>query len=106
MNHLSVAVDEVEPYEIKRYSSTDFFEKHTDNYYSLAARRDRKITMSIQLTDPDEYEGGEFVLPGKTVKLQQGSFIAFPSFFPHEITPIRCGTRWSLIGWAWGPNWR
>jgi hypothetical protein len=96
----------VEPYELKRYTSNDFFSKHIDNYYSLTVNIDRKITVSVQLSNDDEYEGGEFNVLGVKHKLGKGSVIAFPSYFPHEVEAIKSGTRWSLIGWAWGPYWR
>lgn len=96
----------VEPYELKRYTADAFFEKHIDNYYGLSIDMDRKITLSLQLSEVDEYEGGQFSVLGFKHKLPKGSIIAFPSFFPHEIQKIISGTRWSLISWAWGPYWR
>lgn len=105
-NHFEVDIDFVEPYELKRYTSGDYFGRHTDNYYSLTGSIDRKITLSVQLTNDDEYEGGEFNVLGIKHKLKKGSIISFPTFFPHEIAPIVSGTRWSLIGWAWGPYWK
>lgn len=99
-------IDFVEPYELKRYSNSDFFEKHIDNYYSLSVNIDRKITMSVQLSDVNEYGGGEFNILGSKHKLSKGSIIAFPSFFPHAVEKITSGIRWSVIGWAWGPYWK
>lgn len=96
----------IEPYQMKRYTTDDFFGKHTDSFYSLSHRFDRKITMSIQLTDPNNYDDGELVVIGQKYKLRLGSAICFPSYFPHEVTKIAKGTRWALIGWAWGKNWR
>mgnify|MGYP003342656356 FL=1 len=45
----------IEPYELKRYTANDFFGKHIDNYYSLTVNLDRKLTISIQLSNDDEY---------------------------------------------------
>lgn len=106
IDHLAFEIDFIEPYELKRYTTKDFFGKHIDNYYGLSTNLDRKITMSIQLTNPDEYSGGELQVVNSLFKGKQGSIVAFPSFFPHEVKPITDGTRWSLIGWAWGPYWR
>ena len=96
----------VEPYELKRYTARDFFGKHIDNYYSLTVNLDRKITVSVQLSNDDEYDGGELNVIGRKHKLKKGSVISFPSYFPHQVETITSGTRWSLIGWAWGPYWR
>ena len=106
INHFGFNIDYVEPYELKRYTEQNFFEKHIDNYYGLKINQDRKITMSIQLNNPDEYTGGELRVVNSFIKGKQGSIVAFPSFFPHEVNPISSGMRWSLIGWAWGPYWR
>lgn len=106
ISYFDMDISFVEPYELKRYTSSDYFGRHVDNYYSLSVNIDRKITMSIQLSNDDEYEGGEFDVLGISNKLKKGSIIAFPSFFPHEVKKVTSGTRWSLIGWAWGPYWR
>jgi len=106
VDYFGFAINHIEPYELKRYTERDFFEKHVDNYYGLEINQDRKITMSIQLSDPAEYVGGDLRVVSTRIRGKQGSIVAFPSFFPHEVTPIASGTRWSLIGWAWGPYWR
>lgn len=99
-------IDFVEPYEVKRYTKGDFFGKHIDTYYVLKDNLDRKITISIQLQDPAEYEGGHLRIMGNTYKTPKGSVIAFPSYLSHDVSIVTQGTRWSLIGWAWGPYWR
>lgn len=101
-----IDIDFVEPYEYKRYTTEDFFGKHVDNYYSLTTSLDRKITMSIQLSSSDEFEGGELDVLGKKIKSSKGSIVCFPSFFPHAVSKITSGIRRSLIGWAWGPYWK
>lgn len=106
IDFFDIDVSFIEPYELKRYTSEDFFGRHMDNYYSLTVNLDRKITLSVQLSNDDEYEGGEFNILGVKNKLTKGSVLAFPSFFPHEIEAIKSGTRWSAIGWAWGPYWK
>jgi hypothetical protein len=103
---LDFDIDFIEPYELKRYTSEDFFEKHTDTYNHIADNVDRKITMSVQLSDENEYEDGSFNVLNHKFKLPKGSIIAFPSFFEHEVEKIQSGVRWSLIGWGWGPYWR
>jgi predicted 2-oxoglutarate/Fe(II)-dependent dioxygenase YbiX len=106
INFLKFDIDFVEPYELKKYSKGNYFGKHIDNYYSITRNLDRKITMSVQLSNPSDYEGGEFIIAGNSFKLSIGSVLAFPSFFSHNVDLVKSGTRWSLIGWAWGPYWR
>lgn len=106
VDHFKFDIDFVEPYELKRYTSADFFGKHVDNYYSLTKDIDRKITMSVQLSDSTEYAGGDLVVTGQYVRAKKGSVVCFPSYFPHWVDKLSSGTRWSLIGWAWGPYWK
>ena len=70
----------------------------------------RKLSLSIQLSDPSSYEGGELVLyvgeEGITVPKEQGKLIAFPSFTLHEVKPVTKGERYSLVAWITGPQFK
>ena len=70
----------------------------------------RKISITIQLSDPDEYEGGDFEIwtGGEFKKLprKKGSAILFPSFLMHRITPITKGVRKSLVLWVGGDSYK
>jgi len=107
-NSVGATITFVEPYELKQYDTNDFFSKHTDNYYSLSKDIDRKITMVVQLSDDEDYVGGDLHLTISEQQLsrKKGSIIAFPSLFAHQVNPILKGERWSLISWAWGPQWK
>lgn len=105
IEHFNIDLSFVEPYELKRYTDNDFFGSHTDNYYGLKTDIDRKITMVIQLSEESSYNGGYLKIVNKLAPKNRGSVIAFPTFFPHEVLKTS-GTRWSLIGWAWGPYWK
>lgn len=105
VKHLDIDIDFVEPYELKRYTDNDFFGSHIDNYYGLKSNIDRKITMVVQLSDESCYNGGHLKIVNKLAPRSRGSVVAFPSFFKHEVLKT-IGTRWSLIGWAWGPYWK
>lgn len=90
-----------------------FYSKHTDcgiketlsNYVDI-----RKISMSIQLSSPKDYEGGELILyhngDKKVLPKEQGTIIFFSSDLEHEVTPVIKGTRYSLVSWINGPNLR
>jgi predicted 2-oxoglutarate/Fe(II)-dependent dioxygenase YbiX len=68
----------------------------------------RKLTFILQLTDPDEYVGGDLIVythkEEERMTRQQGSLIVFPSYTMHEVTELLSGTRYSLIGWVLGPE--
>lgn len=70
----------------------------------------RKLSFSIQLSDPSEYEGGdlEFMTGVDILKAprNKGIVIAFPSWVVHRVTPVTKGTRRSLVVWICGPAWR
>ena len=76
----------------------------------------RKLSMTIWLNDPDEYEGGEFDIETKgphmdlryeTLKLSKGSIVIFPSNKVwHRVRPVTFGERKSLVGWFSGPPFR
>jgi len=86
----------------------------------------RKLSCTIQLSDPEEYEGGHFewlepthcfdkIKQGQTkvsvIDMKRtapfsaktrGSIIIFPSDVHHQVTPVIRGTRTSLVGWLLG----
>lgn len=70
----------------------------------------RKISCTIQLSDHDEYEGGDFEIwtggEFKTMPKQKGCAIFFPSFLMHRITPITKGIRRSLVLWVGGDSYK
>lgn len=64
----------------------------------------RKLSMSVQLSDPTEYEGGDFVLTNnKRPPKDQGNVIVFPSYLEHRVEPVTKGKRYSLVLWFYGP---
>ena len=72
----------------------------------------RKLSISLLLSDPDEYEGGEFqiMFPGElnmlTMRPPLGTAIIFPSYASHRVRPLKSGNRVSLVGWYGGPPFR
>lgn len=67
----------------------------------------RKISMSILLSDPNDYEGGDLeFFTGRKENFagrKQGTAILFPSYLPHRVTPVTRGVRRSMIMWVSGP---
>lgn len=70
----------------------------------------RKLSLALQLSDPEEYEGGEFeifVEPKPTkVKREQGVVVVFPSYVLHRVAPVTSGVRNSLVGWVAGNQFK
>jgi PKHD-type hydroxylase len=95
--------------QFARYDSSDrgFYDWHTD---FSGFRPLRKISISIQLARSEDYEGGDlelmFANQPEQLDRTRGTFIAFPSFVLHRVTPVTRGTRWSLVAWILGTRWR
>jgi len=85
------------------HQDTDFLEEGYDA---------RKVSVVIQLSDPSEYEGGEFqfYIEEEIVSPPQfktkGTVIVFPSFLKHRVTKVTKGSRNSLVSWIMGPHFK
>ena len=81
--------------------------KHVDRGLNIPVR---KLSISIQLTNPEEYEGGELYLyqDEKEVVMEktQGTLIIFPSYVLHEVMPVTKGERNSLVTWVTGKQFK
>jgi PKHD-type hydroxylase len=81
--------------------------KHVDRGTNLPVR---KLSISIQLTNPEEYDGGELYLydddKGSLMDKTQGTLILFPSYVLHEVMPVTKGERNSLVTWVTGKQFK
>ena len=82
--------------------------KHVDRSINTPVR---KLSISIQLTTPEEYEGGELKLydgeeEGTVMSKEQGTLIMFPSYILHEVMPVTKGERNSLVTWVTGKQFK
>ena len=93
--------------QVARYYAEDFYDWHLD--IGKTDTSTRKLSLSVQLTDPNDYEGGELVLRDyqneRPVK-ELGSVIVFPSYLSHRVNRVTTGERWSLVAWVHGPPFR
>jgi PKHD-type hydroxylase len=67
--------------------------------------------MAILLSDPSEFEGGEFQVKAdsdeaKTLECKKGRAWLFPSYTLHRVAPVTKGVRRSLVLWIGGPAFR
>ena len=111
--------------QFTKYKLNQYYDWHTDGWNkpynkpnTLIHGKVRKLSMTCQLTDGSEYEGGELEFDfrnydpnmrdeSKHVKqvkqiLPKGSIVVFPSFVWHRVKPITKGTRYSLVMWSLG----
>ena len=70
----------------------------------------RKLSFSIQLTNPDLYEGGDLNIYKEKTPIQAsralGTINFFPSYVLHRVTPVTKGYRNCLVGWVSGPKFK
>jgi predicted 2-oxoglutarate/Fe(II)-dependent dioxygenase YbiX len=67
----------------------------------------RKLSVVVQLSSPEDYEGGELEVHGHGPCLKErGAVFVFPSFVTHRVTPTTKGIRHSLVAWVSGPAFR
>jgi len=118
--------DRSESCQFTKYKLNQYYDWHCDSWdkpYDKPNNPEehgkiRKLSMTCQLTDGSEYEGGELEFDFKNydphmrdeskhlVKakeiLPKGSIIVFPSFVWHRVKPVTKGTRYSLVMWNIG----
>lgn len=112
--------DYVEPIQFTKYGVKQYYNWHCDQrgcHNSVNKTDDlnlknkvRKLSASINLSDSNDYNGGDLMLKqnGTCENLTineikpQGSIVVFPSYVWHKVTPVTKGTRYSLVLWASG----
>ena len=95
--------------QVSSYGEGCHYSWHSDYGTSKDGNMTRKLSASILITDPSEYEGGdlEFVDYHNNIiqsPKQMGSVIVFDSRVPHRVTPVTKGKRVSLVTWMLGPK--
>jgi len=104
----TVDIQHSEYKENQHYSSW-----HMDTcFHPSGTALQRKLSMSIQLSDKDSYEGGDLEFAEKEMNdspisiREKGTVIIFPSFLAHRVTPVTKGVRHSLVTWCEGTAWK
>ena len=117
-------LDRSESCQFTKYKLNQYYDWHCDSFDKPYEKKGpdngkiRKLSMTCQLTDGSEYEGGELEFDFRNYEphmreeakhlrqakeiLPQGSIIVFPSFVWHRVKPVTKGTRYSLVMWNLG----
>jgi PKHD-type hydroxylase len=77
----------------------------------------RKVSITIQLTESGEYEGGDLMIctgsngsgqldNNEVCPRGKGVGVLFPSYMMHRISPVTKGVRKSLVLWVGGSHYR
>ena len=110
--------------QFTKYKKGQYYDWHCDSWdkpYLPQNQNDptygkvRKLSVTLSLSDPEEYSGGELefdfrnndpykkrnVYKCKEI-LPKGSLVVFPSFVWHRVCPVKKGSRYSLVIWNLG----
>ena len=100
-----------EGYSLLIYGPGCFFTEHKDaltrpdithgEWVHVENSKPRQLSISIQLNE--DYEGGDLAFFNGTyvIPKKKGLLTIFPSYalFPHQVTPVKSGTRYSIVTW-------
>lgn len=98
----------IEGFQFTRYDAPGGkYDQHIDRGLNTWTR---KLSFTLQLSDPKDYVGGDLELyygkePTVPTK-EQGFVVVFPSYVMHRVTPVTKGTRYSLVAWITGPSFK
>jgi PKHD-type hydroxylase len=101
-----------EPAQLTLYKGND--NAHYDWHIDMGLKNNsvpRKLSMALLLSDPDDFEGGEFqakLVSDEPITLEQkqGRAWFFPSYALHRVAPVTKGVRRSLVLWIGGPPFK
>lgn len=101
-------IDCISAIQFTEYTKEQYYEWHMDT--NKLESEMRKVSIIVQLTDPDNYEGGDFQfrhyggdIEDVPALRQRGTVIVFPSWLEHRVTPVTKGKRQTLVAWMSGP---
>jgi PKHD-type hydroxylase len=71
----------------------------------------RKVSITVQLSESDDYEGGDLQIwqGGQSIQIGPrgaGNVIIFPSYMMHRVTKVTKGTRRSFVLWVGGSHYK
>ena len=78
-----------------------YYGPHIDSPHITSGRRD--LSFTIFLNEKNDYKGGELILyvppEKKTIKLNPGEIIIYPTKYLHEVKEVTEGERMVCVGW-------
>ena len=108
--------------QFAEYKDGGFYNWHQDDSRINNSSEMRKLSLTLVLSDPNTFEGGELQfyngekpfqdigeIKGEQVNKDiqaQGTVIVFDSMDWHRVTPVTKGIRHSVVCWTVGPNFK
>jgi len=93
-------INRIESAQLTRYAVGQRYDWHVDIGHGDMSRR--KISLSTELTEPSEYQGGGLIVGNDQIYLGRGDMALFSSFMMHRAPQVESGERWSLVCWILG----
>jgi PKHD-type hydroxylase len=94
-----------EGFQFTRYEVGEYYGPHFD--IGPGKLTERKLSLTVQLSAPEEYTGGELIIyPEFVAPKDQGTMTVFPSFMCHNVCAVTTGVRHSLVSWMAGPPFK
>jgi PKHD-type hydroxylase len=89
------------PFLFNRYDAGMFYRDHVDNAVGVIEREHRRVdlSMTLFLSPPESYDGGELVIAGTWCKLPAGHAVVYGSGSIHRVEEVTRGTRLCAINW-------
>ena len=89
---------------LNRYTGGAAYNRHADHALQGTPHLRADISMTLFLSDPKDYEGGELVLEyisgeTKRIKEERGTIVLYPSDVLHYVTPVTKGARYAAVSW-------
>lgn len=86
-------------------------EEITQDFINENCEKVRKLSFSLLLSDPEEYDGGNLQLIDENGKPYiapriKGAIVLFDSRTQHRVQKVTKGVRKSIVGWVTGPRWK
>lgn len=98
-------------FQYSHYKPDGHYDWHVDVVLAPKDGLYRKLSVVVMLADPDEYEGGDFMLcecgdndKAIRIRLNKGDMLVFYSHIAHKVEPVTSGDRFTLVTWAKGPK--
>ena len=103
--------DYYEPQVKNPSSKSSGNKKLQEDFLNLSSEYVRKLSFTLQLSDPDDYEGGNIQFIDDENKSfmaprQRGAMILFDARTQHRVLKVKKGVRRSIVGWVLGPRWK
>lgn len=111
-----------QPIQFAEYKDEGFYGWHQDQGNIDKTGKVRKLSLTLVLSDPNKFEGGElqFYSGGRPIEdmgeitreqvindiKSQGTVVVFDSRDWHRVTPVVKGVRHSIVCWTMGPNFK